>query len=72
MAVTSESPDYWRDLAQQMRTLAERMNDGISKQMMLLIANDYETLGSVDGFDQDESTSERDERPIVPRRLLTA
>ena len=29
-------------------------------------------LGSVDGFDQDESTSERDERPIVPRRLLTA
>jgi hypothetical protein len=57
MAVTSESPDYWRDLAQQMRTLAERMNDGISKQMMLLIANDYETLA------EEVENRERAKRP---------
>jgi hypothetical protein len=43
MVASSEGPDYWRDLAQQMRTPAERLNDEISKQMMLPIANDYET-----------------------------
>jgi hypothetical protein len=57
MTVTSESPDYWRDLAQQMRTLAERMNDEISKQMMLLIANDYESLA------EEAEKRERAKRP---------
>jgi hypothetical protein len=44
MTVSCESPDYWRDLAADADTLAERMNDEISKQMMLLIANEYENL----------------------------
>jgi hypothetical protein len=35
---------YWRDLAQQMRSLAERMNDQISKEMMLMVAQEYERL----------------------------
>jgi hypothetical protein len=37
-------PKHWRDRAEEDRTLAEQMTDETSKQMMLRIAADYETL----------------------------
>ena len=32
----------------------------------------FETLGRVDGFDQDEAESKRDERAVILRRLLAS
>ena len=37
-------PAHWRNRAEEARTLAEQMNDEVSKQMMLAIAADYEKL----------------------------
>ena len=37
-------PAHWRDRAQQMRVLAEDMNDEYSKAAMLRIAEEYERL----------------------------
>jgi hypothetical protein len=38
------NPQHWRDRAEEARTLAEQMHDDLSRQMMLRIAEDYETL----------------------------
>ena len=40
------SPAYWRVLAMQTRDAAERMKDQLSKQMMLMIADDYDRLAT--------------------------
>jgi hypothetical protein len=45
-APRERSPDYWRDLAVQTRDAAERMKDHLSKQMMLMIADDYDRLAA--------------------------
>ena len=37
-------PEHWRNRAEEARTLAEQMNDEMSKQTMLRIAADYERL----------------------------
>jgi hypothetical protein len=38
------NPQHWRDRAEQARILAEQMHDDLSRQMMLSLAEDYETL----------------------------
>jgi hypothetical protein len=42
--VPIHDPEHWRKRAEDMRTLADQMNDKDSKQMMLGIAEDYEKL----------------------------
>ena len=37
-------PEHWRARAEEMRRLAEDINDAATKEMMLRIARDYETL----------------------------
>ena len=37
-------PEHWRKRADEARSLADDMNDEISKQMTLQIADDYEHL----------------------------
>ena len=37
-------PEHWRNRAEEARTLANQMNDEVSKQMMLRIAADYDKL----------------------------
>jgi hypothetical protein len=37
-------PEHWRKRADEARSLADDMNDKISKQMTLQIADDYEHL----------------------------
>jgi len=37
-------PEHWRKRADEARSLADDMNDEISKQMTLQIADDYEQL----------------------------
>jgi hypothetical protein len=49
------SPNYWRDLAVQVRDIAARMNDDVSKQMMLMIADDYDRLADTIQGEQDDS-----------------
>jgi hypothetical protein len=39
-----DPPAHWHDLAQKMRALADRMHDPMSKQMMHMIADDYDRL----------------------------
>ena len=45
-ALREDSPEYWRDLAVRTRDVAERMKDQLSKQMMLMIADDYDRLAA--------------------------
>jgi hypothetical protein len=37
-------PDHWRARAEEMRRLANQMNDSASRDAMLRIAEDYERL----------------------------
>jgi hypothetical protein len=41
---TSGSGEHWRKRADEARSLADDMKDEISKQMILQIADDYESL----------------------------
>ena len=41
---TLGSGEHWHNRADEARSLADDMNDEISKQMMLQIADDYERL----------------------------
>jgi hypothetical protein len=59
------SPDYWRDLAMQVRDTAERMSDMVSKQMMLMIADDYDRLS--DAIERELLRRER-AKPKAKRR----
>jgi hypothetical protein len=42
----THDPQHWRDRAAEARSLAEKMNDDISKEMMYRIAEDYERLAA--------------------------
>jgi len=42
--MTYNDPTHWRGRAEDLRVLAERMKDGISKHMMRRMADDYESL----------------------------
>src|SRR5260370_32746474 len=39
-----DDPTHWLGRAKEVRALAERMGEGVSKQMMRRIAEDYERL----------------------------
>ena len=39
-------PKHWRDRAEEMRVLAEQMQDADSKRMMLNIVEEYEKLAT--------------------------
>jgi hypothetical protein len=43
-ASSINDPEHWRARAEEMRRLAEDINDAATKEMMLRIARDYETL----------------------------
>ena len=43
-ASSINDPEHWRARAEEMRRLAEDINDAATKQMMLRIARDYENL----------------------------
>jgi CRISPR/Cas system-associated protein Csm6 len=43
-ASIATDPEHWRKRAEEARTLADKMNDPVSKEMMLGIAKDYERL----------------------------
>ena len=38
------TPEYWRNRAEEVRTLAEQMIDKYSRETLLRIAQDYEVL----------------------------
>ena len=42
--VSYENPDYWRRRAEETRTRAEHMLDGITKGLMLEVAESYERI----------------------------
>jgi len=42
--VSYENPDYWRRRAEETRTRAEHMLDGITKGLMLEVAVSYERI----------------------------
>jgi len=37
-------PNYWRDRAEELRALAERLKEPIAKAMILACASDYDLL----------------------------
>jgi hypothetical protein len=39
-----DTPQHWRERAEEARILAEQMHDDLSKKMMLKVAEDYEYL----------------------------
>ena len=43
-ACSINDSEHWRARAEEMRRLAENINDAATKEMMLRIARDYETL----------------------------
>ena len=43
-ASSINDPEHWHARAEEMRRLAEDINDAATKQMMLRIARDYENL----------------------------
>ena len=43
-ASSINDPEHWRARAEEMRRLAENINDAATKEMMLRIACDYEKL----------------------------
>jgi hypothetical protein len=43
-ASSINDPEHWRARAEEMRRLAEDINDAATKEMMLRIARDYENL----------------------------
>jgi hypothetical protein len=44
MGRLDENPKYWLTRAEETRTLAETLEDARSKEVLLLIAKDYERL----------------------------
>jgi hypothetical protein len=44
MAFHFNDPPYWRDRAQELRVLADRLEDSDVKQMLLRCAQDYDVL----------------------------
>ena len=45
-ASSINGPEHWRARAEEMRRLAEDINDAATKEMMLRIARDYEKLAA--------------------------
>jgi hypothetical protein len=45
-ASSINDPEHWRARAEEMRRLAEDINDAATKEMMLRIARDYEKLAA--------------------------
>ena len=45
-ASSINDPEHWRARAEEMRRLAENINDAATKEMMLRIARDYEKLAA--------------------------
>jgi hypothetical protein len=41
-----DDPEHWRRRAEEARTLAERMKDETSRQIMLQLAADYDRLAA--------------------------
>jgi hypothetical protein len=39
-----DDPELWLNRAKEARAIAEQLSDEVSKQMMLRVARDYETL----------------------------
>jgi hypothetical protein len=41
-----DNPDYWRKRAEEIRAIAEGLNDPEAKFMMLRVADTYETMAT--------------------------
>lgn len=44
MIASIHDPTHWRHRAEEMRTLADDMNDAVSRRIMLGLAEDYDKL----------------------------